>query len=82
VNRPLRPEGPVAIWHITSRGNERHSIFVDEEDRERFLALVGKVAEDFNWRCYAFVLMGNHYHVMAETPEATLPRRSPAECVS
>jgi len=74
VSRPLRPEVPGAIWHITSRGNERHSIFVDDGDRERFLALLGKVAEDFNWRCYAFVLMGNHYHLMVETPEATLSR--------
>ena len=74
MSRPLRPEVPGAIWHITSRGNERHSIFVDDGDRERFLALLGKVAEDFNWRCYAFVLMGNHYHLMVETPEATLSR--------
>ena len=66
--------GSGAIWQITSRGNERHPIFVDDEDRERFLALLGKVAEDFSWRCYAFVLMGNHYHLMAETPEATLSR--------
>jgi len=43
VSRPPRPEVPGAIWHITSRGNERHSIFVDDEDRERFLALLGKV---------------------------------------
>ena len=74
MSRPLRPEIPGAIWHITSRGNERRSIFVDDEDRERFLALLGKVAADFNWRCYAFVLMGNHYHLMVETPEATLSR--------
>jgi len=55
---------------------------VDEEDRERFLALLEKVAANFSWRCYAFVLKGNHHHLMAETPEATLPRRSRAECVS
>jgi len=48
---------------------------VDDEDRERFLALPGKVAEGFNRRCYAFVLKGNHYNVRAETPETTLSRR-------
>ncbi len=46
----------------------------EDEDRGRLLALLGKVAEDFNWRCYAFVLMGNHYHLRAETPETTLSR--------
>ena len=71
---PLRPEEPGAIWHITSRGNERHSIFVDDEDRERFLALLGKVAEAFNWSCNTFVLKGNHYNVRAETPEAKVSR--------
>ena len=35
--------GSGPIWHITSRGNERHSIFVDNEDREGYLALLGKV---------------------------------------
>jgi len=49
----------------------------EDEDRERLLALPGKVAEDFNWRCYAFVLKGNHYHLMVETPEATLSRGMP-----
>jgi len=43
VSRLLRPEIPGAIWHITSRGNELHSVFVDDEDRERLLALLGKV---------------------------------------
>ena len=32
------------------------------------------MAEDFNWRVYTFVLMGNHYHLMLETPEPTLSR--------
>ena len=43
MSLPPRPEVPGAIWHITSRGSERHSIFVDDEDLERFLALLGKV---------------------------------------
>ncbi len=45
MSRPLRPEVPGAIWHISSRGNELHSIFVfvDDEDRERLLALLWKV---------------------------------------
>ena len=74
MSRPLRPEVPGAIWHITSRGNERRSVFLEDEDCEQFLALLGKVAEDFNWRVYTFVLMGNHYHLMLETPEPTLSR--------
>ena len=74
VSRPLRPEVPGAVWHITSRGNERQDVFLDDEDRERFLSLLGKVAGDFDWRVHAYVLMGNHYHLMLETPEPTLSR--------
>jgi putative transposase len=74
MSRPLRPEVLGAVWHITSRGNERQVVFQEDEDRERFLTLLGKVAGDFNWRVHAYVLMGNHYHLMVETPEPTLSR--------
>ena len=74
LSRPLRPEFPGALWRITSRGNEHRSVFLDDEDRERFLALLGKVAEDFNRRVYKFVLMSNHDHLMPENLEPTLSR--------
>ena len=53
MSRPLRPEAPGAIWHITSRGNERQAVFLDDEDRYRFLGLLGKVTSDFNWLIHA-----------------------------
>ena len=40
--------GAGALWHITSPGIELHSIFVDDEDLERFLALLGKVESWWN----------------------------------
>jgi REP element-mobilizing transposase RayT len=59
---------------VTSRGNERREIFRDDEDRERFLTIVGRVVRTFRWRVHAYVLMGNHYHLLVETPEPTLSR--------
>ena len=35
--RPLRIEFPGAVYHITSRGNERKAIFRDDQDRKMFL---------------------------------------------
>ena len=35
--RPLRIEFPGAVYHITSRGNERKAIFRDDQDRKIFL---------------------------------------------
>jgi REP element-mobilizing transposase RayT len=62
------------VWHLTSRGNERREIFRDDEDRERFLRCLSQVVKRFRWRVHAYVLMGNHYHLLVETPEPTLSR--------
>ena len=74
MSRSLRLEYPGAVWHITSRGNERKDIFRDDTDRERFLSILSGTIELFGWRLHAFVLMGNHYHLLLETPEPTLSR--------
>lgn len=72
--RPLRLEYPGALWHVTSRGNERSPIFRDDEDRRLFLNVLGDVVRRCDWRLHAYVLMGNHYHLLLETPEANLSR--------
>ena len=74
MSRPLRPEFPDAVWHVTCRGNERREVFRDDGDRERFLSILGRTVSLFRWRLHAFVLMGNHYHLLVETPEPTLSR--------
>lgn len=70
--RPLRLEFPNAIYHVTARGNARTDIFLDDEDRELFLACLGDAVTRFGWLCHAYCLMGNHYHLMIETPEGNL----------
>jgi REP element-mobilizing transposase RayT len=70
--RPLRLEHADALWHITSRGNERRPIFRDDEDRRVFLNVLSGVIRRFRWRLHAYVLMGNHYHLLIETPGGLL----------
>ncbi len=72
--RPLRIEYPHAVYHITSRGNARQDIFVDDEDRAAFLDVLAKTLDRFNWLCHAFCLMSNHYHLLIETVDPTLAR--------
>jgi putative transposase len=72
--RPLRIEFAGAVYHVTSRGNGRQKIFLDEQDNRKFLKLFGKTLERFNWICHAFCLMVNHYHLMIETPDANLSK--------
>jgi REP element-mobilizing transposase RayT len=72
MSRPLRLEFPGALYHVTARGNERSSIFRDDRDRARFLEMLGAVAASSSWIVHAYCLMGNHYHVVVETPRANL----------
>jgi REP element-mobilizing transposase RayT len=70
--RPLRIEYPGAVYHITSRGNARQSIFLQDKDREKFLEILSETKARYNWLCHGFCLMDNHYHVLIETIDSTL----------
>ncbi|WP_347988116.1 transposase [Methylomonas sp. AM2-LC] len=70
--RPLRIELAGGLYHVTSRGNAHHDIFLDDDDRLCWLEIFGQVCERFNWICHAYCLMTNHYHVVIETIEGNL----------
>jgi putative transposase len=72
--RPLRIEFPGALYHVTSRGNERAAIFFTDHDRHDFLSILGDVVEQHRWLCHAYCLMPNHYHLVIQTPEPNLSR--------
>lgn len=72
--RPLRLEFAGALYHITSRGNERKPIYFDDADFDKFLSLLGNVCGQYNWVVHAYCLMTNHYHLLLETPEANLSK--------
>ncbi len=72
--RPLRIEFAGALYHITSRGNERKRIFLIDEDREFFLATLSNACSRYQWLCHGYCLMGNHYHLLLETREPNLSR--------
>ncbi|MDF0645580.1 MAG: transposase [Nitrospira sp.] len=70
--RPLRIEFPGAVYHVTSRGNARQDIVADDRDRATFLTLVAHVIDRYSWRCHAYCLMDNHYHLVLETLQPNL----------
>ena len=55
-----------------SRGNRQETIFRDDRDCETFLDTLDEACTRTGWRVHAFVLMGNHYHLLVETPEPNL----------
>ena len=70
----MRIEYPGAVYHITSRGNARERIYLEDEDYAGFLECLCSVAKRFNWILHAYCLMSNHYHLLIETPEGNLSR--------
>jgi REP element-mobilizing transposase RayT len=64
---------PGAVYHVTARGNDRRAIYRDDADRRTFLDTLGLAVERYGLLCHAYCLMGNHYHLVVETPRANLP---------
>ena len=70
--RPLRLTYPGAVYHVTARGNARQAIYRDDADRQAFLSVLADVVMRYHWRCHAYCLMNNHYHLLIETPQGNL----------
>ena len=74
MSRPLRLELAGGLYHITSRGDRREDIYLDDSDRIQWLELFSQVCQRYNWRCHAYCLMSNHYHLIIETIEGNLSK--------
>jgi putative transposase len=61
--------------HIIQRGNNRQAIFSGTPDYELLLSVLAENARDFHVAVHSYVLMSNHFHVLA-TPETAdgIPR--------
>ena len=70
--RMLRVEYPGAIYHVMSRGNRREAVFLDEVDRHDFLKTLAEACRKTGWQVHAWCLMGNHFHLVVQTPQANL----------
>jgi hypothetical protein len=57
--RPLRIEFAGTLYHVTSRGDGRGAIYVQDQDRHVWLEMLGHVCERFNWVVHAYCQMGN-----------------------
>jgi len=55
---------PGGIYHVIARGIERAKIFKDKHDREEILRRLAKNLKKTECRCYAWVLMSNHFHLL------------------
>jgi putative transposase len=72
--RQWRIEYPGAFYHVLSRGNDRQEVFRSDDDRKMFLRLIEEFSTRFQVDVFAYVLMGNHYHVLLKTGEGNLSK--------
>lgn len=72
MGRPLRIEYPGALYHVTSRGNEKRRIFRQDSDRLWFLRMLEEYHDRYGILIHNYVLMDNHYHLVIETPRGNL----------
>jgi REP-associated tyrosine transposase len=66
MKRSLLPDG---IYHLGTRGVDHCTVYVDDDDRLAFLALLASVVEDYCWKIHTLCLMTNHYHLVVETEQ-------------
>jgi len=52
------------IYHVTSRGNNQSSIFLDDSDKIKFLDTVADYKRKFTFKLFSYVLLTNHFHLL------------------
>ena len=72
--RPLRLSEPGLTYHVTARGIDRHSVYMDDEDRVGFLDRLAHVVGTLELECYAYCLMDNHYHLVVKTRQPNISK--------
>lgn len=61
--------------HVVQRGNDRRAIFLDDDDRSRYLDYLVEAAARHECAIHCYVLMGNHVHLLTTPANAdALPR--------
>jgi REP element-mobilizing transposase RayT len=74
MSRPARIEFPGAVHHVMARGDRQEEIFRDDRDRSTFLDYLAEGAERYRVKVHCYVLMVNHFHLVATTPEGNLSK--------
>jgi len=69
VARSVRKKSKTGIYHIMLRGIDRRHIFLEDEDREKFLYYLFRAKEIGGFELYGYCLMDNHAHILMKESE-------------
>jgi REP-associated tyrosine transposase len=64
MGRDRRIEVPGGLYHLGSQGNRGCTIYMDDREREGFLAMFGRISRRHGWKLGTYCLMTNHYHLL------------------
>lgn len=72
--RPIRIEYEDAYYHVMNRGRGHKTIFHTGVYFKSFIETLSEASERFGMVVHGYCLMGNHYHLLLQTPHANLGR--------
>ena len=74
VARKPRIEIASGLYHLITRGNNRQRIFHSPDDHLKFLRLLERQKAKLPFYVYAYCLMPNHVHLLAEMRDDPISR--------
>jgi putative transposase len=72
VPRPPRIEVEDGIFHVATRSVDEAFAYRGIPDRLDFLEFLWTTVATYEWNCQSYCLMGTHYHLIVQTPQANL----------
>jgi REP element-mobilizing transposase RayT len=59
--RKIRLQYPCAVYHLMSRGHHREPVFLEDDDRRKFLSTLAEACAKTDWQVHVCCLMNNHF---------------------
>jgi len=72
--REARRKSRSKIYHIMIRGINQQNIFIDDEDYEKFIAILDTYRKKIAYGIYAYCLMGNNVHLLIKEGKEAIKR--------
>lgn len=72
--RASREKAPKNLYHIIMRGINYQDIFIDYQDKTKFIKELSNTKDKYNYLLYAYVIMPNHVHLVIQDKENVLSK--------
>lgn len=72
--RQARRRSRTGIYHVTVRGIDKMDLFLDDDERQKFLSILEKCKHRGKFVLYGYCLMSNHVHLLIQEQKDSLDR--------